>query len=276
MSKNNPGGSLGDEEFAMPNFTTYSQLEEYMLKNHGYESSNNLFFKEEIKGLQIAEVGCGHGYITPILAKYASFVTGFDVDAKALSHAKELKQKLNINNIDFQMFEDNLTSIQEYEPAISMDVIEHVPNPITYLREINNMLIKGGTLFIGTPNGLIARKNKCLIKMHNRFHIMEYSPNELQAFLNNTVFYVESFYSNYNVSGNGYDQLSTGRKIAIKFLCKVKLFELARKSLRKIRKSPKQTPQSGNSVSDWVINATTANQINAHNCDVIIIKAIKK
>ena len=119
-------------------------------------------------------MGCGHGFITMILAQFASFVLGFDVDERAILQAKNLSKKLNINNVDFQVLDKELNSIDSYDIAISMDVIEHVPDPVSYLRRINKMVKKGGRLFLGTPNGLIAQKNKCIIETHSKFHIMEY------------------------------------------------------------------------------------------------------
>ena len=276
MLEQNPGGSLGDKKFPMPNFITYSQLLEYIYTYHGYESSNNLFFKDQIKGMRIAEVGCGHGFMTLVLAQYALFVSGFDVDSNALLEAENLKQKLNINNVEFRMLDEKLNSIASYDAAISMDVIEHVPNPISYLTKINSMIKKGGKLFLGTPNGLIAKKNKCIIKTHSEFHVMEYTPGELIIFLREAMFRPVAFYSNKNISGKGYD-ISISKRIIIRLLCKVGLFDTVSTVIQRAKKNSFSESQiSGNSFKDWVIEPIEADNINAHNCDAIIIEAEKE
>jgi len=60
----NPGGSLGDTDFQVPEFENFAELTNYMVSFHGYEVSNNLFFASELNGKDVAEVGCGHGLIT--------------------------------------------------------------------------------------------------------------------------------------------------------------------------------------------------------------------
>jgi len=81
-----------------------------------------------------------------------------------------------------------------------MDVIEHVINPIKYLEEIYKILKTGGVLLLGTPNGMIANKNKCIIKTHSKFHVMENTPNELSSFLQSTGFRPVGFYANKNIA----------------------------------------------------------------------------
>lgn len=276
MSDNNPGGSLGDEKFPMPEINTYSQLQECMFKYHGYESSNNLFFKEKIRGLRIAEVGCGHGFSTLILAQFVSSISGFDVDENAILRARSLSQKLQISNADFLVLNEKLNFIESYDAAISMDVIEHVHNPVSYLRMVNAMVKKGGRLFLGTPNGLIANKNKCLIKMHSQFHIMEYSPEELITFLRDAKFNPVGYYCNKNISGKGYD-IPILKKTVVKFLCRMGLLDMANNILNRNRKGiDYETKTSGNSIKDWIVKPIEPDDINAHNCDVIIIEAVKE
>ena len=138
------------------------------------------------------------------------------------------------------------------------------------------MLRKGGKLYLGTPNGLIANKNKCIIKTHSDFHIMEYNPHELISFLINANFKPIAFYSNKNVIGKGYD-VSYLKKIIIISLCKIGLFDWVRSIIKRARKMKfydNQIPE--NSIQNWVIQPIEADKINAHNCDVIIIEAVKE
>lgn len=276
MLQHNPGGSLGDKKFPMPSFNTLNDLKDYMLRFHGYELTNNLFFKEKLNGKSIAEVGCGHGFMTLILAEYAMAVSGFDVDSDAILYAENMRKKFNVDNVEFYIIDEKLNVINTYEAAISMDVIEHVPNPVSYLNKINSMLEKGGKLYLGTPNGLIAKKNKCIIKTHSEFHVMEYNPSELISFLRYANFKPVAFYSNKNVSGKGYD-ISILKKTIIILLCKLGLFNSVRSIMKKVKEIKFYNNQtSENSIKDWVITPIDPDKINVHNCDVIIIEAVKQ
>jgi len=278
MSTNtsNPGGSLGDPLFPIPEFATLKELEKYMQEHHGYEFSNNMFFAGTFTGKKIAEVGCGHGLITSLLSSKCSSITGFDVDYSALAHAEKLKANFNLNNVKFILYDGSLEDYQEnFDIAISMDVIEHVPDPVSYLKEIKKILRLGGSLFLGTPNGMIANKNRCIIKTHSRFHVMEYTPTELADFLREAGFKPVKVFANKNIAQKGY-AISTARKVIIKLLCKVGLFEAVSRFLRTARSKKYNDEQSvGNSFNEWLITPAQISQISASNCDVTIFEATK-
>lgn len=272
----NPGGSLGDRDFPIPEFENFAEFKNYMELFHGYEVSNNLFFASELNRKEVAEVGCGHGLITFMLSSHCKSITGFDVDTKAINYAESLNLIFNFQNVKFQNYDGKFSDVKTtFDIAISMDVIEHVKNPVEYLKEVYKILKTGGVLLLGTPNGMIANKNKCIVKTHSKFHIMEYTPNELASFLQNAGFRTVEFYTNKNVAGGGYD-ISTTKKIIIKLLCKLDLFDWVVKLLSQHRSKNLMTNQPrNNSIDDWKIKSMEPNDINAHNCDVIICKAIK-
>lgn len=272
----NPGGSLGDTNFQIPEFENFAELRNYMELFHGYEVSNNLFFTSELNGKDVAEVGCGHGLFTFMLSSHCKSITGFDVDRKAIDYAESLRHRFSFENVKFEHYDGTFSNEQTaFDTAISMDVIEHVINPVEYLEEVYKILKTGGVLLLGTPNGIIANKNKCIIKTHSKFHIMEYTPNELTSFLQSSGFRPVEFYANKNLSGGGYDN-STTKKFIIRFLCRLGLFELASKLLSQVRsKNPKINQTKNNSINDWQIKSVDPEEINAHNCDVIICKAVK-
>ena len=273
---NNAGGSLGDRDFPIPEFKNFAELKNYMELFHGYEVSNNLFFASELNGKEVAEVGCGHGLITFMLSSHCKSITGFDVDRKAIDYAESLNHIFNFKNVKFQHYEGTFSNVQTaFDIAISMDVIEHVIDPVKYLKEVYKILKPGGVLLLGTPNGLIANKNKCIIKTHSKFHIMEYTPNELSFFLQSAGFRPVEFYANKNVAGGGYD-ISTTKKFIIKLLCKLELFDRVVKLLSQHRSKNLMTNQPrNNSINDWKLRSMGPEDINAHNCDAIICKAIK-
>lgn len=276
----NAGGSLGDPEFPVPEFNSAEEIEYYLKYFHGYEYSNNMYFTEELVGKEIAEVGCGHGLISILLSMNTKYLTGYDVDKESIRYAQSLIQKLGLYNISFEQYNGSFDSIDKtYDVVISMDVIEHVYDPKYFLRNVFKILRPGGMLILGTPNGLIANGNRCIIKTHSRFHIMEYAPDELSNFLIESGFSIESCYSNKNISGGGYS-LSSHKKSIIKFLCFFHLFELTSKLLTVLKHAKRKSFETGkterNSYKDWSINYVNAEGINANNCDVIIFKAVKK
>ena len=273
----NPGGSLGSKEFAFPDFNSVEEIEAHFIKNNGYEYSNNIFFSNELKDKSVAEVGCGHGLISVLLASRCKSLIGYDVDKEAIVYATALGKKLKLDNIKFKCYSGVFSSNEQtYDIVISMDVIEHVNNPIDYLRNLYQILKPGGILILGTPNGLIANGNKCIVKTHSKFHVMEYTPSELLSFLDKTGFTIEACFSNKNVNGGGY-KLSPARKSLIKILCLLHLFDTVSTILKFFRnmkgKNKGINNIEKNSINDWVVKPILAKDINNRNCDVIIFKA---
>jgi 2-polyprenyl-3-methyl-5-hydroxy-6-metoxy-1,4-benzoquinol methylase len=259
--KLNPGGSLGDSDFPVPEFNSVEEIEYYLKNFHGYEYLNNMYFIEELAGKEIAEVGCGHGLISILLSLKTKSLIGYDIDEKSIKYAQSLIQKLGLYNISFEQYNGTFDSIDKtYDAVISMDVIEHVYDPIAFLQNVFKILRPGGMLILGTTNGLIANGNRCIIRTHSRFHIMEYAPDELSNFLNESGFSIESCYSNKNISGGGYS-LSFTKKSIIKFLCLFHLFEFTSKLLIVLKQAKRRNFETGkterNSYRDWSINYLT-------------------
>ena len=139
----NPGGLLGDTDLQVPEFENFAELTNYMVSFRGYEVWNNLLFASELNGKDIAEVGCGHGLITFMLSSHCKSITGFDVDSKAIDYAESLNRIFNFKNVKFQHYDGKFSNVQAtFDIAISMDVIEHVMDPVEYLKEIYKILKK--------------------------------------------------------------------------------------------------------------------------------------
>ncbi|MDB6123731.1 MAG: hypothetical protein JWQ71_2724 [Pedosphaera sp.] len=101
------------------------------------------------KGLKVLDVGCGNGILLDkICEKFGCIGRGIDVDerriAKARAHSKYA---------DFEcgLFEG--TKVREkYDVVVSSAVIEHVVDPVGFLKQLNMALPDDGTLFLLTPN----------------------------------------------------------------------------------------------------------------------------
>ena len=95
----------------------------------------------------VADVGCGAGSFIDHISGLASEVIAIeptkmyhdslsDRGCKVFSYASYAKTKFN-NGVDI---------------IVSFQVIEHVENPIEFLKEIYSLLKKGGKLILATPN----------------------------------------------------------------------------------------------------------------------------
>lgn len=103
------------------------------------------FSKGKIK--HFLDVGCGEGYVLLEAADRGWKAHGIDVFDNRVDTAKREDIRFTGGDLFTAKFPDN------YFDAVYMDsVLEHIFNPVDYLKEIRRILTRGGVIYIGVPN----------------------------------------------------------------------------------------------------------------------------
>ncbi|MCC7077669.1 MAG: class I SAM-dependent methyltransferase [Acidimicrobiia bacterium] len=127
----------------------------------------------------ILDSGSGEGYGTAILANRLSpaFVTGLDSFPDAVTHAG-----MCYPEPAFVCADGAAVPLREASCAavVSLQVIEHMPDPAAYVAECRRLIRPGGVAVIGTPNRLTFTPPG---RPTNPFHIVEFSADELAGLL---------------------------------------------------------------------------------------------
>ncbi|QGM80461.1 bifunctional 2-polyprenyl-6-hydroxyphenol methylase/3-demethylubiquinol 3-O-methyltransferase UbiG [Otariodibacter oris] len=116
------------------------------------EKSEGLF------GKKVLDVGCGGGILSESMAKAGANVTGIDMTTHPLEIAKQHAQE-NQLKIDYQRItvEDFLakhleTQAEKYDVITCMEMLEHVPDPLSVISSCQKLLKPNGVLFLSTIN----------------------------------------------------------------------------------------------------------------------------
>ncbi len=126
----------------------------------------------------LLEIGCGNGDFLQV-AKQAGFaVRGIEVSESATSIANA---KLGGESVSCGNIEDMALPEGFFDVCALFDVLEHVRNPIRFLKQIHKLLAPDGVLFLVTPslNSWSARLMKS--------NWMEFKPEHLHYFNRETV-----------------------------------------------------------------------------------------
>jgi SAM-dependent methyltransferase len=117
---------------------------------------------------RIADVGCGIGHSYRLLAPRET--VGIDVDGAALEGQKRETVAADMRRLPFP---DG-----EFDGAIAVHSIEHVPDPERALGEIARVLKPASTAVLVTPNRLtFARPDEII----DPYHYVEYDPAQLAS-----------------------------------------------------------------------------------------------
>ena len=125
----------------------------------------------------LLDVGAGYGFFLEIARQRGWNVHGTELTDEALDHctAQGLTMfKGELQNIDF----GNL----EFDVLISIEVIEHINNPIEYLTKMNEILRPGGTIYVTTPNF----NSYLRYRLKENYNVIEY-PNHLGYYTKKTL-----------------------------------------------------------------------------------------
>lgn len=130
----------------------------------------------------VLDAGCGQGWGSVFLSRFAGQVTGTDFDAEMVQrNSKEYK---NLDNVSFAQLDllDVSAHQFKYDVVVSMDVIEHFNKVDTEKVAANyNALLKdNGFAVIGTPS---ITSQPYASPRRKESHLHEFEPAEFQALM---------------------------------------------------------------------------------------------
>ncbi|MFA6142137.1 MAG: class I SAM-dependent methyltransferase [Candidatus Omnitrophota bacterium] len=127
----------------------------------GMEMENLLSFINLKDCGKLLEIGCGNGFNSCVLSKFADSVIATDLygqDSKShsvgMGTAKELTARLAIRNCELVSCsgEDLPFKAGMFDMVFSMYTLEHVPNREKMIADVKRVLKKGGLFIVIVPN----------------------------------------------------------------------------------------------------------------------------
>ena len=108
---------------------------------------------EPFKGIKVLDIGCGGGLLTEPIARLGASVVGVDPAEKNIKVAQLHLRKSNLD-IDYRVStaEKLLAKKEFFDVILNMEVVEHVPDPLNYLRTCSKLLKNNGLMTCSTIN----------------------------------------------------------------------------------------------------------------------------
>lgn len=108
----------------------------------------------DLEGRRVLDVGCGGGILAESMAARGAGVTGIDVAGRALRVAQLhlLESSLEVDYQQTTVEQHAATGVQPYDVVTCMELLEHVPDPLSVMHSIAALLKPGGHAFFSTIN----------------------------------------------------------------------------------------------------------------------------
>lgn len=150
------------------------------------------------KGLSLLEIGCGMGDFL-LEAQIKGFkVSGLEVTEHLVEFANH---RLGANCVEKGYIEDSIYPQESFDVIAFFDVIEHVRNPLNFMKRVNWLLKKNGKIFIVTPSldswsAVLLGKHWMEYKVE---HLSYFNKTAIKTLLEKTGFQYIKFLSNYKI-----------------------------------------------------------------------------
>jgi len=135
------------------------------------------YAEQFVSGKRVVDCGCGEGYGTALLAERSTLSIGIDLDPDVVAYAATKyraaeRATFAAASVDALPIADGSADV-----VVCFQVLEHLPNPGGFLREVRRVLAPGGILMLTTPNLLVTGARP------NPHHVHDYTPDDLRTLL---------------------------------------------------------------------------------------------
>ena len=132
------------------------------------------------RGRKVLDVACGEGYGAALLARHAAHVTGVDLAAEAIAHAR--RTYAGLANAEFVEAPCTRLPLADasFDVVVSFETLEHIAEQEAFLAEAARVLKPEGVLLLSCPNRLEYSDKR---DFANEFHVKELYRAELAALL---------------------------------------------------------------------------------------------
>lgn len=113
--------------------------------------------RRPLAGKTALDVGCGAGLLCEPLARMGAAVTGVDAAPENIEAATAHAAQSGVV-IDYRAGELAEQGLGKFDVVTSMEVIEHVTDPATFISELARHLKPEGLLLLSTPNRTAASR----------------------------------------------------------------------------------------------------------------------
>ncbi|WP_215397662.1 bifunctional 2-polyprenyl-6-hydroxyphenol methylase/3-demethylubiquinol 3-O-methyltransferase UbiG [Rheinheimera oceanensis] len=115
------------------------------------------YISDEIQGLfgkTVIDIGCGGGILAESMARCGAVVTGLDMANDSLNvarlHALEAGVEVNYRQDTAEQYAKSHTA--QFDVVTCMEMLEHVPQPMSVIQACADLAKPGATLFFSTLN----------------------------------------------------------------------------------------------------------------------------
>jgi SAM-dependent methyltransferase len=131
---------------------------------------------DRVAGRRVADLACGEGYGSAVLARTAATVVGVEANPEAYAHARARYAGARVR-IERDMVERWTGDV---DCVVFLQTIEHVHDPDAVLAHVRELVGPGGVAYVSTPNVLtLAPPGQA--RSGNPWHLVEYRPDEFRA-----------------------------------------------------------------------------------------------
>lgn len=140
-------------------------------------------------GKKVLDVGCGGGILSEAMAKQGANVTGIDMSFEPLQVAQKHAEESGLD-IDYQqttiedfLAEQTACQAEKFDVITCMEVLEHVPEPLSMMHACRQLLKPDGVLFFSTINRTLKAYMLVIIGAEYVLKMLPKGTHEFEKFI---------------------------------------------------------------------------------------------
>lgn len=99
----------------------------------------------------VLDVGCSTGYLARVLREHGCKVSGAEVDVAAAGEAEAYLEKVVVGDLDAMDLAAAFDG-ETFDAVVFGDVLEHLRDPLSTVRQARLLLSPGGSVIVSVPN----------------------------------------------------------------------------------------------------------------------------